>query len=179
LATNKARTCEKGIYCHIVVTVQIIVAHGQQSNFTDANGNYAGSAFRYRESTRFVDRNGSFAGTAIPHSGSTSLYDKSGRYAGSVTTQRHREQSARQRQREQSFWARRSQMNKSKRATDELNIALSKVSTAFSLLEHMIGELPDGLSQKRALVRLTEEGKKACESALDHVLEVKKHASAI
>jgi hypothetical protein len=70
-------------------------------------------------------------------------------------------------------------MNKSKRATDELNIALSKVSTAFSLLEHMIGELPDGLSQKRALVRLTEEGKRACESALDHVLEIKKHASAI
>ena len=87
LATNKARTCEKGIYCHTVVTVQIIVAHGQQSNFTDSNGNYAGSAFRYPESTTFVDRNGSFAGTAIPHSGSTSFYDKSGRYTGSVTTQ--------------------------------------------------------------------------------------------
>ena len=52
-----------------------------------ANGNYAGSAFRYPESTTFVDRNGSFAGTAIPHSGSTSFYDKSGRYTGSVTTQ--------------------------------------------------------------------------------------------
>jgi hypothetical protein len=62
-------------------------AHAQQSTFTDANGNYAGSAFRYPSSTTFTDSNGSFAGTAIPHGNSTSFYDRSGRYTGSATRQ--------------------------------------------------------------------------------------------
>lgn len=67
---------------------------------------------------------------------------------------------------------------KAKRVTDELSIELSKVSTAISLIETFIGDLPDG-QQKKALARLCAEANAAHDRAFDHLGKIRQAVSTI
>ena len=70
-------------------------------------------------------------------------------------------------------------MNKKpKRATDELIIELSKISTAFSIMETLISDLPEG-TEKKAMLRLCQEGEAAQARAFEHLQTITKMASAI
>ena len=64
------------------------------------------------------------------------------------------------------------------RASADLSIELTKISTAFSIMQSMLSDLPDS-QQKKALWRLCEDGKRAHERAFDHVQTIALHASLI
>ncbi|HMF28745.1 MAG TPA: hypothetical protein VKE42_08240 [Candidatus Cybelea sp.] len=67
---------------------------------------------------------------------------------------------------------------KPQRTTDELNIELSKISTAFSIMETLINNLPDS-TEKKALVRLCAESKNAQDRAFEQLGAITRLASAI
>jgi hypothetical protein len=69
-------------------------------------------------------------------------------------------------------------MNKKKSASTELNIELSKMSTVIGLMESLVSELPDS-QQKKALLRLCEEGKLAADRGFGHLETISQHASLI
>jgi len=73
------------LFALVLTTIAVTSVHAQQSNFTDANGRYAGSAFRHGNATTYTNSSGQFSGSAITRGKTTTFYDARGRYRGSAT----------------------------------------------------------------------------------------------
>jgi len=70
-------------------------------------------------------------------------------------------------------------MKNPKRPTEELNLELSKISTALTLIDEMIADSDIDVTQKKAIGRLCTEAKLAYERAFEHVGTIALHASLI
>jgi len=69
---------------------------------------------------------------------------------------------------------------KPRRATEDLNLELSKISTASSMIKQLLGEpMGDGAAQQRALTRLASESHAACERAFEHLTKIMQTVSTI
>jgi hypothetical protein len=67
---------------------------------------------------------------------------------------------------------------KTKRATELLNVELSRISSALGVAKTVIAELPDGQA-KIGLTSLIEKAEKAHASAFEHLQTISLHASMI